>query len=46
MTHSEIANAIHALKPGANWTFSGTSYSGLTWLDEVQTKPTAEEIGI
>ena len=29
---------------GAQWTLSGDNYSGLTWLSEDITKPTAEEL--
>ena len=39
-----IAEAIAALKPAAHWTLNGDNYSGLTWLDKSQTKPTEEEI--
>ena len=40
----DITHAIQALKPGAEWTLSGEDYSGLTWLDGSQTKPTETEI--
>ena len=40
----DITHAIAALKPGAEWTLSGNEYSGLTWLDSSQTKPTETEI--
>lgn len=36
--------ALISLKPGAQWTWSGTEYSGLNWLDTEQTKPAVEEI--
>lgn len=36
--------ALQNLKPGAQWTLSNGIYSGLEWYDEVQTKPTEEEI--
>jgi len=36
--------AILSLRPGAEWTLNGDTYEGLNWLDETQTKPTAEEI--
>ena len=39
-----IAEAIAALKPGAEWSLNGEDYSGLTWLDETQTMPTEDEI--
>ena len=40
----DITSALIALKPGAQWTLSGFDYSGLTWLDSSQTKPTETEI--
>ena len=40
----DIISALQALKPGANWTLSGEDYSGLTWYDSEQTKPTETEI--
>jgi hypothetical protein len=36
--------ALLSLKPGAQWSWSGTEYAGLNWYDTEQTKPTAEEI--
>ena len=39
-----ITDAILQLKPGAEWVFRGTEYSGLEWLDSNQTKPTETEI--
>ena len=39
-----IAESIATLKPGAQWTLNGDDYSGLTWLDSSQTKPTETEI--
>ena len=39
-----IAEAIAALKPGAEWSLNGDDYSGLTWLDSEQTKPTETEV--
>ena len=40
----DITDAILQLKPGAEWVFRGTEYSGLEWLDSNQTKPTETEI--
>ena len=40
----EIIDAIKSLKPNASWTLTGTSYSGLDWKDESQTKPTETEV--
>ena len=39
-----IADALQALKPGAEWVLRGTDYSGLEWMDSGQTKPTETEI--
>ena len=39
-----IIDALIALKPKAEWSLDGEDYSGLTWLDKNQTKPTEEEI--
>ena len=39
-----IAKAIQTLKPGAQWVLRGNDYSGLEWLDTVQTQPTSDEI--
>ncbi len=40
----DITKAIISLRPGASWSISGEDYEGLKWIDEVQTKPTEEEI--
>ena len=40
----DIALALKILKPGAEWVLTGEDYSGLTWLDSSQTKPTETEI--
>ena len=39
-----IADALHRLKPGAEYNLLGDVYSGLEWLDSVETKPTETEI--
>ena len=36
-------HALHSLKPTSEWTWTGTAYSGLNWLDS-STKPTESEI--
>ena len=40
----DISLALQNLKPGAEWVLRGEDYSGLEWLDSVQTKPTESEI--
>ena len=40
----DITHALIALKPAAQWTLRGEDYSGLEWLDNSQTKPTATEV--
>ena len=32
-------DALISLKPGAEWSWTGTDYSGLNWIDS-STKPT------
>jgi hypothetical protein len=44
MTHQQIAAALQALRPGAQWSLSGDTYAGLTWLDQAQAMPTADEV--
>ena len=39
-----IADALQALKPGAQWVLRGSDYSGLEWLDSSQTQPTETEV--
>ena len=38
-----ISDAILQLKPGADYIIRGDVYSGIEWLDSVQTKPTETE---
>jgi len=40
----DIAAALQALKPGAEWVLRGSDYTGLEWLDSSQTKPTETEV--
>ena len=40
----EIIDAIKSLKPNASWVLTGTTYSGLDWKDDSQTKPTETEV--
>ena len=39
-----IAQALLALKPGAQWTLRGDDISGLEWVDTKQTQPTETEV--
>ena len=39
-----IVSALEALKPNSQWTLAGDSYANLEWLDEIQTKPTEDEV--
>tara|TARA_B100000214_G_scaffold358384_1_gene318845 strand:- start:37 stop:393 length:357 start_codon:yes stop_codon:yes gene_type:complete len=39
-----IVGALNSLKPNAEWSLDGETYSGLTWLDSNQTKPTESEV--
>ena len=40
----DIVSAVQSLRPKASWMLNGDEYEGLEWLDEIQTKPTKEEI--
>lgn len=46
MTHAELRRLVNLARPGAEFTLVGDKYSGLTWLDQSQTKPTAAELGV
>jgi hypothetical protein len=39
-----INEALNSLRPGAEWTLDGSTYAGIVWLDQVQTKPTEQEV--
>jgi hypothetical protein len=39
-----ITKALQTLRPNAQWVLRGSEYSGLEWLDTVQTQPTEAEI--
>lgn len=41
---ADIPSALLALRPGASWCLVGEDYSGLEWNDEIQTKPTEQEV--
>ena len=40
-----IAEALQALKPGAEWILRGDDYTGLEWLDSGQ-QPSKEEVEV
>ena len=40
----DIPAALQLLKPGAQWVLRGADYSGLEWVDKIQTAPTETEI--
>jgi hypothetical protein len=40
----DITYALQSLRPKAEWSLNGDTYSGLEWLDTTQTKPTEEEV--
>ena len=40
----DITQALHSLRPEAEWVLRGNDYSGLEWLDNSQTKPTETEV--
>mgnify|MGYP003347196667 FL=1 len=41
---TDIVNALLTLRPNAKWFMNGDEYEGLVWEDEIQSKPTKEEI--
>jgi hypothetical protein len=41
---ADIPAALQSLRPGAQWCLRGDEYSGLEWMDTVQTCPTEDEI--
>ena len=40
----DIGDALSALRPNCEYMLEGENYSGITWLDETQTKPTEQEV--
>jgi hypothetical protein len=44
MDNKSIALALQSLTPGAQWSLMGDTVDGLTWLDQVQTQPTLDQI--
>ena len=37
-------DVLQQIRPGAEWSITGNTYNGLIWLDQVQTKPTLQEV--
>lgn len=46
MTHADIVAKLLEIRPGAQWELIDATYDGLIWLDTVQVKPTAQELGL
>ena len=40
----KITKALKDLRPNAEWSLVGDSYEGLEWLDQLQSKPSLEEV--
>lgn len=40
----DIGVALQILTPNANWTCVGDIYDGITWLDEINKKPSREDV--
>lgn len=39
-----LGDALQELRPAAQWVAYGDTYEDIIWLDEVQSKPTKEEV--
>ena len=42
----DITHAIASLRPNSSWRIHNEDYDKLEWLDDVQVKPTLEEINL
>lgn len=42
-TMLEAIEALHEIKPGAEWSLTGDNYEGLDWKDPIQNKPTKKQ---
>lgn len=40
----DMARAMQVIRPGAQWTITGTDCATMAWLDAVQVQPTCTEI--
>lgn len=41
-----IVDALMSLRPGAQWSMVNLDYDGINWLDEVQTKPSKQQLEV
>lgn len=39
-----ISQALSSLRPNAAWAITGNVYANIIWMDDVQTKPTENEV--
>ena len=39
-----IPDALQVIRPNAQWVLDGNDYDGLEWLDQVQQKPSENEV--
>lgn len=42
----DISHALPILRPNAQWILVGFDYSGLEWKDNIQSKPTMDELTV
>ena len=40
----DIPAALSSLRPSSAWSHNGTEYSGITWMDPVNSCPTEQEV--
>lgn len=40
----DLHYVVRLVRPGASYIFTGDDYSGLEWLDKIQSKPTLKEL--
>lgn len=44
MTHAKLVKILEMIRPKAQWTLRGDTLADLEWLDQVQVKPTQDDI--
>lgn len=44
--HDQVVAVLQTNYPGSHWVFSGQTYNGFVWLDDISTKPTAQDLGL